>query len=169
VASAAATMTSRRFGRATASGLGARASVASAAGAQEEPLLGGVAVPRDGHGSRRDAAAHVCVLLCSYECIFPFFSCTGSVHLLCAVVFAFPGPLALLLVLVLSFFLSCFRWDCFPFLNRLWNGFSSFLLTCAVFMLILSTFNNCLLCIYSTYFLSFSYVIVLAGALSLRV
>jgi len=79
-------------------GLGAGASVASAAGAQEEPFLGGVAVPRDGHGSRRDAAAHVCVLLCSYECIFPFFSCTGSVHLLCAVVFAFPGPLALLLV-----------------------------------------------------------------------
>jgi len=51
-------------------GLGARASVASAAGAQEEPLLGGVAVPRDGHGSRRDAAAHVCVYLCAHMNVF---------------------------------------------------------------------------------------------------
>ena len=88
-------MTSRRFGRATASArarvcglrrrnddvttlwegdsLAARASVASAAGAQEEPLLGGVAVPRDGHGSRRDAAAHVCVYCCAHMNVFSLF------------------------------------------------------------------------------------------------
>ena len=141
--------------------------VALAAGAQQGPLLGDVAMLREGDGFgacvcglrrrrtsgappkfRRVAAggprprrAPLCdawyaeademrrrtyILLCSSD-IFSFFSCVGSIHLLCALVFVHVR-LPILdstvleclpnypVVLVLPFYFCLFHCDCFSFL-----------------------------------------------------
>ena len=88
-------VTSRCCGRATAS---ARASMAFAAGARVEHLPSSVASPREGHGlgarlcampgTRKPTRCGGARTYCSAHLIyFPFFSCVGSIHLLCALVF----------------------------------------------------------------------------------
>jgi len=147
-------VTSRCCGRATAS---ARASVAFAAGARVEPLPSSVASPREGHGlgarlcatpgTRKPTRCGGARTYCSAHLIyFPFFSCVGSIHLLCALVFVHVRlPILDSTVLECLPELSCCACATILFLlvslrlffvsvDTLYEGFLFFSFTCVVYM-----------------------------------